>query len=96
MLTLKFDAPIGYPSITANYLPEWEQWWFNPENVDLYQFMGKDNAYFHTVLFPSMQIADGRNWTKLHHLSATGISSTRDTATVLMATSSRTFALRRR
>ncbi|KAF8635183.1 hypothetical protein AX15_000515 [Amanita polypyramis BW_CC] len=71
VLYVWFDAPIGYPSITANYLPTWEQWWFNPENVDLYQFMGKDNVYFHTIYFPSMQIADGQNWTKLHHLSTT-------------------------
>jgi methionyl-tRNA synthetase len=68
----EFDAPIGYPSITANYLPEWKQWWFNPDNVDLYQFMGKDNVYFHTVYWPSVQIGDGRNWSKLHHLSTTG------------------------
>ncbi|TFK40406.1 methionyl tRNA synthetase [Crucibulum laeve] len=71
VLYVWFDAPIGYPSITANYTPEWKQWWFNPENVDLYQFMGKDNVYFHTVYWPSVQIGDGRNWTKLHHLSTT-------------------------
>ncbi|KAF8338344.1 tRNA synthetases class I (M)-domain-containing protein [Amanita rubescens] len=71
VLYVWFDAPIGYPSITANYLPEWEQWWFNPENVNLYQFMGKDNVYFHTIYWPSVQIGDGRNWTKLHHLSTT-------------------------
>ncbi|KAK4054145.1 methionine--tRNA ligase mes1 [Microbotryomycetes sp. JL201] len=45
-----FDAPIGYPSITANYTEEWKQWWRNPENVKLYQFMGKDNGEF-TVSF---------------------------------------------
>lgn len=28
-----FDAPIGYPSITANYTPEWEKWWKNPQEV---------------------------------------------------------------
>ena len=66
-----FDACIGYPSITADLTPDWKQWWFNPENVDLYQFMGKDNTYFHTIYFPSVQIGDGRNWTKLHHLSTT-------------------------
>ncbi|PPR00891.1 hypothetical protein CVT24_000376 [Panaeolus cyanescens] len=55
-----FDAPIGYPSITANYTPEWKQWWFNPRDVDLYQFMGKDNVYFHTVYWPSVQIGDGQ------------------------------------
>ncbi len=48
-----FDAPIGYISITANYTDEWKQWWKNPENVELFQFMGKDNVPFHTVIFPS-------------------------------------------
>nr|GAT57787.1 predicted protein [Mycena chlorophos] len=71
VLYVWFDAPIGYPSITANYTPEWKRWWFNPEQVKLYQFMGKDNVYFHTVYFPSVQIGDGRNWTMLHHVSAT-------------------------
>ncbi|KAG8830335.1 hypothetical protein FRC20_008449, partial [Serendipita sp. 405] len=66
-----FDAPLGYPSITANLTPEWKQWWFNPEHVKLFQFMGKDNIYFHTVFFPSMLIGDGRPWTKLHHISGT-------------------------
>ncbi|KAF8239794.1 methionyl-tRNA synthetase [Tricholoma matsutake] len=71
VLYVWFDAPIGYPSITANYTQEWKQWWFNPEDVNLYQFMGKDNVYFHTVYFPSVQIGDGRNWTTLHHVSTT-------------------------
>jgi len=38
---VQFDAPIGYPSITANYTDDWKMWWRNPENVTLYQFMGK-------------------------------------------------------
>lgn len=42
-----FDAPIGYISITANYTKDWKQWWNNPENVELVQFMGKDNIPFH-------------------------------------------------
>ncbi|KAF9042651.1 methionyl-tRNA synthetase [Hymenopellis radicata] len=71
VLYVWYDAPIGYPSITANYTPEWEKWWFNPNDVNLYQFMGKDNVYFHTVYFPSVELADGRNWTMLHHLSTT-------------------------
>ncbi|KAJ2143506.1 methionine--tRNA ligase mes1 [Coemansia sp. RSA 678] len=65
-----FDACIGYPSITAAYTPEWEQWWKNPANVQLFQFMGKDNVPFHTVVFPSSQIATGEDWTLLHHISA--------------------------
>ncbi|KAI8980117.1 methionyl-tRNA synthetase [Trametes punicea] len=71
VLYVWFDACIGYPSITANYTPEWKQWWFNEQNVRLYQFMGKDNVYFHTIYFPSVQIGDGRPWTMLHHLSTT-------------------------
>lgn len=34
--------------------------------------MGKDNVYFHTIYFPAMLLADGNNWTTLHHLSTTG------------------------
>ncbi|KAJ2845643.1 methionine--tRNA ligase mes1, partial [Coemansia erecta] len=64
-----FDACIGYPSITANYTDDWEKWWKNPDNVKLYQFMGKDNVPFHTIVFPSTEIATGDNWTFLHHVS---------------------------
>ncbi|KAJ1307882.1 hypothetical protein OPQ81_001962 [Rhizoctonia solani] len=71
VLYVWFDAPFGYPSITAAYTKEWKQWWFNQENVRLFQFMGKDNVYFHTVLWPGILLADGRPWTKLHHLSTT-------------------------
>ncbi|KAL8711553.1 MAG: hypothetical protein Q9220_003963 [cf. Caloplaca sp. 1 TL-2023] len=66
-----FDACIGYVSITANYSTDWEQWWRNPENVQLYQFMGKDNVPFHTVIFPGSQIGTRETWTRLHHLSTT-------------------------
>jgi methionyl-tRNA synthetase len=34
--------------------------------------MGKDNVYFHTIYWPSVLRGDGRNWTRLHHLSTTG------------------------
>ncbi|CEG82275.1 Putative Methionine-tRNA ligase (EC:6.1.) [Rhizopus microsporus] len=64
-----FDAPIGYPSITANYTDEWEKWWKNPEQVKLYQFMGKDNVPFHSVIFPGVQIGTGEKWTKVNHIS---------------------------
>ncbi|KAK5938254.1 methionine--tRNA ligase mes1 [Knufia obscura] len=66
-----FEACIGYPSITANYTDEWEKWWRDPENVQLYQFLGKDNVPFHSVIFPGCQIGTEDRWTKLHHLSAT-------------------------
>ena len=68
-----FDAPIGYISITANFVGKdnWRKWWQNPENVKLYQFMGKDNVTFHTVIFPSTLIGTKENWTLMHHLSTT-------------------------
>ncbi|KAF8604563.1 methionyl-tRNA synthetase [Ceratobasidium sp. AG-I] len=71
LMEKKFDAPFGYPSITAAYTPEWKQWWFNHKNVRLFQFMGKDNVYFHTVFWPGILLGDGRPWTTLHHLSTT-------------------------
>lgn len=66
-----FDAPIGYISITANYTKQWEAWWKNPAEVKLYQFMGKDNIPFHTVIFPSTLLGTEENWTLLHHISTT-------------------------
>lgn len=71
VLYVWFDAPIGYPSITANYTPEWERWWKDPANVQLYQFMGKDNVRFHTVIFPSVLLGSGEPWTMLHHINTT-------------------------
>lgn len=71
VLYVWFDACIGYVSITANYLEDWQSWWRDPENVQLYQFMGKDNVPFHTVVFPSSQIGTEEKWTMLHHLSTT-------------------------
>ncbi|MDR3161776.1 MAG: methionine--tRNA ligase, partial [Spirochaetaceae bacterium] len=74
-----FDACIGYISITGNYGAEktadWrrfvDDWWKNPAEVDLFQFIGKDNIPFHTVIFPSSLLGTGENWTMLHHMSST-------------------------
>lgn len=67
-----FDAPIGYISITANYIQEdYKLWWQNPKQVKLYQFMGKDNIPFHTVIFPASLISSQLDWTLLHHISTT-------------------------
>ncbi|SCW02090.1 LAFE_0E13960g1_1 [Lachancea fermentati] len=71
VLYVWFDATIGYVSITANYTDHWEEWWRKPKDVQLYQFMGKDNVPFHTVIFPGSQIGTGDEWTMLHHLSTT-------------------------
>ncbi len=65
-----FDAPIGYVSITATLTDEWKKWWMNPEEVELFQFIGKDNIPFHTVIFPSSLLGSGEKWTMLHHMSS--------------------------
>ncbi|KAL7098311.1 hypothetical protein ACP275_09G008800 [Erythranthe tilingii] len=66
-----FDAPIGYVSITSCHTKEWEKWWKNPEDVELYQFMGKDNVPFHTVMFPSTLLGTGESWTLMKTISVT-------------------------
>ncbi|KAI0451867.1 methionyl-tRNA synthetase-like protein [Xylaria acuta] len=73
-----FDACIGYPSITKAYTDgddlsgsNWEKWWKNPKDVTLYQFMGKDNTSFHSIVFPGSQIGTGEEWTKVSRLSTT-------------------------
>ncbi|MEI6388372.1 MAG: methionine--tRNA ligase, partial [Spirochaetota bacterium] len=70
-----FDAPIGYVSMTACLGDErgfdWKSWWQSPKDVDLYQFIGKDNIPFHTVVFPSSLLGSDKDWTLLHHMSST-------------------------
>lgn len=73
-----FDACIGYPSITKCYTDgdnldgsNWEKWWKNPDEVELYHFLGKDNVSFHSIVFPGSQIGSGDNWTQARHISAT-------------------------
>ena len=69
-----FDAPIGYISLTKHYAEEvgddWATWWLDSPTVRLFQFIGKDNIPFHTVIFPSSLIGTGRNWTKLYKMSS--------------------------
>ena len=45
-------------------------WWKSPDEVELFQFIGKDNIPFHTVIFPSSLLGSGDNWTMLHHMSS--------------------------
>lgn len=65
-----FDAPIGYISITADYTDNWKSWWLDAPDVELFQFIGKDNIPFHTVIFPATQLASDQKWTMLHHMSS--------------------------
>ena len=70
-----FDAPIGYISLTKHFEKEvnedWKEWWLDNPEVRLFQFIGKDNIPFHTVIFPSSLIGTGKNWTKLYKMSST-------------------------
>ena len=66
-----YDAPIGYISITACEREDWRDWWQNPQQTRLYQFMAKDNIPFHTVMFPAMLKATGRDWTLATNICAT-------------------------
>ena len=58
---------------------DWKSWWLPEESeeakgkppVDLFQFIGKDNIPFHTVVFPCSLLGSGHNWTKLFHMSST-------------------------
>ncbi|KAJ8400774.1 hypothetical protein AAFF_G00391280 [Aldrovandia affinis] len=74
-----FDAPIGYLSITANYTNQWEKWWKNPEQVELYHFMAKDNVPFHSVVFPCSLLGAEDNYTLVGSIIATEYLNYEDT-----------------
>ncbi len=58
---------------------DWKSWWLpseseegkSKEKVDLFQFIGKDNIPFHTVIFPCTLLGSPHDWTKLYHMSST-------------------------
>jgi len=66
-----FDAPIGYIGITIeNIGKKWKDWWIN-DDVELYQFMGKDNVPFHAILFPAFLIGTRENYHLVDYLAST-------------------------
>ena len=69
-----YDAVIGYLSAAVEWAhlgddPEaWRQWWdadVNPE-ARLYNFIGKDNIPFHTIIWPGMLIGYNAGTTHLN------------------------------
>jgi methionyl-tRNA synthetase len=60
-----FEAVIGYFSASIEWAknqgtPEaWQGWWYEPE-ARIYNFVGKDNIPFHTVIWPAELIAVGQ------------------------------------
>ena len=62
-----FDAPIGYISATKEWAraegdPEaWRTWWQQP-STRLVHFIGKDNIFFHALMFPAMLMAHSEDY----------------------------------
>ena len=62
-----FEAPVGYISATREWAtasgdPEaWKTWWQSPD-TRLVHFIGKDNIFFHALLFPAMLMAHSENY----------------------------------
>ncbi len=62
-----FEAPIGYISATREWAaqkgePEaWKNWWQNPD-TRLVHFIGKDNIFFHALLFPAILMAHSEDY----------------------------------
>ena len=64
-----FDAPIGYISITKEFLgDDYKKWWLNScgaDKVKYVEFMGKDSVPFHSVMFPAALIGASDDYKKV-------------------------------
>lgn len=60
------DAPIGYMASFKNYCDrtgeDFDRYWKPDSDAELYHFIGKDIAYFHTLFWPATLIGSG--WRK--------------------------------
>ncbi|HEY0107946.1 MAG TPA: methionine--tRNA ligase [Rhizomicrobium sp.] len=70
-----FDAPIEYIGATKEWADKnglgeaaWKSWWFGAADVGYFEFMGKDNVPFHTIIFPAMILGTGEPWKKVDRL----------------------------
>ena len=64
-----FTASVEWARNTGQ-LDAWKDWWYNP-HARIYNFIGKDNIPFHTVIFPSSLLGSGQTWTLLTTMSST-------------------------
>jgi len=70
-----FEAVIGYLSAAIEWSklgPEseaWRDWWTNP-NARQFYFIGKDNIFFHTSLWPAQLMGAGAEFIKIFDPSA--------------------------
>ncbi len=62
-----FDAPIGYISATREWAKaqgkddDWRRWWQDTD-TRLVHFIGKDNIFFHALMFPAMLMAHSEDY----------------------------------
>ncbi|MBT5032545.1 MAG: methionine--tRNA ligase [Proteobacteria bacterium] len=58
------DAPIGYMASHKNYCDrvgeDYDSFWNENSKTELYHFIGKDIAYFHTLFWPAMLAGAGK------------------------------------
>lgn len=77
VLYVWFDAPISYISMTkdaheAGIIKDWKSYW---KDSRIYQFMGKDNIPFHSIVFPAILLSArdseqrDTNYQLVHHLA---------------------------
>lgn len=65
-----FEAVIGYLSAAIEWSrvagqgEAWRQWWVNPQAKQFY-FIGKDNIFFHTSLWPAQLMGAGKTFLKI-------------------------------
>ncbi len=75
-----FDAPIAYIAATAEWAKakgkddsQWQRWWrtdMGAEDVNYFQFMGKDNVPFHTLSFPACLMGSGEDWKQVDYIKS--------------------------
>jgi methionyl-tRNA synthetase len=62
-----FDAPIGYISATKEWAAAqvnedvWRTWW-QDEGTRMVHFIGKDNIFFHALMFPAMLMSHSEHY----------------------------------
>ncbi|MGH1463300.1 MAG: methionine--tRNA ligase [Neptuniibacter sp.] len=87
------DAPIGYMASFKNWCDkngvDFDEYWSESSNAELYHFIGKDIAYFHTLFWPAMLEGAGfRKPTKVFchgFLTVDGQKMSKSRSTFIMA-----------
>ncbi|WP_221939245.1 class I tRNA ligase family protein [Mycobacterium sp. KBS0706] len=68
MFYVWFDAPIAYIAAAQGWAAadpgrrNWRSWWWQADEVEYLQFLGKDNVPFHAIGFPCTLLGSGEPW----------------------------------